>query len=157
MFPHIHYKVGSKKCLSSFFLNKLIFMTAKSHSCRSEEGGKGEKRRYHFITSTPLITDQLRLDVWRHPVQFHCSNNFLRDAPTWVLTFSSDGSSPTSLHKVPTCLATPTVKKMFSLCLNGISHISICAQWLLPSHWSPLKEAWLCLLYSLPSGIYRHW
>lgn len=40
-----------------------------------------------------------------------------------------------------------------SSCSNGISCISICTHCFWPFHWEPLRRVWLCLLYSIPSGI----
>lgn len=59
-FLYIHFEVGSKKSLSNFFLNKLIFMMAKSQSCRPEEEEKGEKKKiplYHFCSMNHRLAE----------------------------------------------------------------------------------------------------
>lgn len=40
-------------------------------------------------------------------------------------------------------------------CLNGISHISICAHYHLFIHWAPLRTAWLHLHYSFLLSLYH--
>lgn len=43
------------------------------------------------------------------------------------------------------------------LYLKGISCISFSAYCFLSCHWALLRKAWLCLLSSLPVGVWMHW
>lgn len=46
---------------------------------------------------------------------------------------------------------------MVFLCSGGTPCVPVCAHGLLLCHWPPLKRAWLCPLWTFPSGIYAHW
>ena len=73
-----------------------------------------------------------------------------RTVSSWVLSISKDGDSTSPLVNLFQCSTTLTVKKVFFLCLNRISCVSVGAHCLWSCHWAPLRRAWLHSLYSFP-------
>lgn len=71
--------------------------------------------------------------------------NFLFWLPDLVLQFKAAQNTSKLL------------KLHFLKYLNGISSVSVCIHCPLSCHWIPLKIAWLCLLYRLPSSIWTPW
>lgn len=47
--------------------------------------------------------------------------------------------------------------KNYFLHLKGIFYISFNAHSFLSCHWALLRRAWLCVLHSLPVGVWMHW
>lgn len=85
----------------------------------------------------------------------------------WVLNSSRDEDSTTSLGNLFEWLTAFTVKKsrvggsctwfFFLSHLDRICLISVCVLCLLPSHWVPMKKAWLLPHYFPSSRTYTHW
>lgn len=113
---------------------------------------------YHWKINTNLFyfphrnTEQLKLEETSGSrlVQLPCPS---RATWSWLsrrlLKISTLSRQPESL------LSQPDIGKSVPWCSDGPSYV--CAYSLLPCHRTPLKWAWLHLLYTLHSGIAIHW
>ena len=67
----------------------------------------------------------------------------VRDYKTWLMIRWGNTAIPILLRG-----------SSFFLCLTDTSHILICAHFLLPCHWAPLRRVWLSLRYFSPSQVF---